>query len=278
MLCSCIVTSPSLSVRPPDRSRSRRQWSLSLSWPAAVREASKRVFVGLRGRLYYAVQCHVVYDNDLTYGKRLSTECACNISRSTDAHRGDTHSLTIMRIVYDFFHLALFAALSLEVHLVHVAPAPVLARLERLDDRVTGRVEVFGGMPVLRVIAAADVAADQTFAQMDPAVAHLQALLAAVATRGHVANFVQVRAIRCHAILLAGTLLWRHATFGYNSPPGRVGSHPLRSHSSTRAQNAMSGSRASANEPSMTSRKQGRPASIIACQVLTACAWRNALV
>src|SRR5690349_24122179 len=72
---------------------------------------------------------------------------------------------------------------------------------------MASRVEVLGGVPVLRVVTAADMAADETLAQMHPGVAHLQALLAAVAARRHVANIVQVRAMRSHAILLAGTLL-----------------------------------------------------------------------
>src|SRR5689334_6513512 len=100
-----------------------------------------------------------------------------------------------------------FRELSLQIYLVHVAPAPVFARLERLDDGMAGRVEVFGGVPILRVVAAADMAADQALTQVDPGVAHLQALLATVATRRHVANLIQVSAMRNHAILLAGTSL-----------------------------------------------------------------------
>src|SRR5205807_5634417 len=63
--------------------------------------------------------------------------------------------------------------------LVGVAPAPVLARLERVDQLVAARVVVGGRVPVRRVVAAADVAALQADAQVQPGVAGLQALLAA---------------------------------------------------------------------------------------------------
>src|SRR6185295_5813383 len=76
-------------------------------------------------------------------------------------------------------------ACSRELHadLVHIAPAPALARLERGDDRVLGRVEVLRGVLVLRVVAAADVAAGAAKAQVQPAIAHLQAFLAAPGPR-----------------------------------------------------------------------------------------------
>src|SRR5262252_3723871 len=77
--------------------------------------------------------------------------------------------------------------------LVDVAPAPVLARLERLDDRVVRGVEVLSNMLVLRVVAAADVAADHAQAQMHPSVADLEAVLAAVRAWRHRANLVEMR-------------------------------------------------------------------------------------
>jgi hypothetical protein len=43
--------------------------------------------------------------------------------------------------------------------LVYVAPFPPLARLERLDDRMRGLVEVLGGVLVFGTIAAAYVSA-----------------------------------------------------------------------------------------------------------------------
>ena len=84
---------------------------------------------------------------------------------------------------------------SLEEDLVHVAPAPVLIRLERLDDGVPGGVEVGGGVPVLRVVAAADVPADLAQAQVHPLVAYPQAVLAAVGARRDLVYCAEVSAI-----------------------------------------------------------------------------------
>src|SRR5215472_5514832 len=50
-------------------------------------------------------------------------------------------------------------SLELQHHLVHKAPAPILARLERADDGMVRRVKVLGGVAVLGIVAAADVAA-----------------------------------------------------------------------------------------------------------------------
>jgi hypothetical protein len=62
--------------------------------------------------------------------------------------------------------------------LVYVAPDPVFSGLDRTHDRVRSVVEVFGGMLVLRGIAATDVAAHHAHAEMNPGVAHLYALFA----------------------------------------------------------------------------------------------------
>jgi hypothetical protein len=43
-------------------------------------------------------------------------------------------------------------------------------------------VEMFGGMLILRVIAAADMTTDETDTQMHPGVTHFQALLTAIGT------------------------------------------------------------------------------------------------
>lgn len=71
----------------------------------------------------------------------------------------------------------------LQVDFVHVAPSPILAPLVRLDDRVLSRVKVLGGVLVLGVITAADVAADHAKTKMNPGIAHLQAFLAAFTAR-----------------------------------------------------------------------------------------------
>jgi len=53
-------------------------------------------------------------------------------------------------------------------------------------------MEVFGGVFVLGRIAAAHVAANQAFPQMDPGIAHLQAFLAALAAGFDLPDFSQV--------------------------------------------------------------------------------------
>src|SRR5690242_758093 len=85
---------------------------------------------------------------------------------------------------------------------VHITPTPVLPRLKGLDDWVLGLMKVFGGMLVLRRVAAANVAALQTETQVYPAVAHLQAFLAAFPTRLYIANLTQMRARSGHVLLL----------------------------------------------------------------------------
>src|SRR5207253_8983822 len=53
----------------------------------------------------------------------------------------------------------------LKHHLVDVAPAPVFSRLEGLDNRVVGRVEMLRRVLVLRGVATSDMPANQALAQ-----------------------------------------------------------------------------------------------------------------
>src|SRR5450755_4483265 len=64
--------------------------------------------------------------------------------------------------------------------LVDEAELPRFAALRRSHDRVFRRVKVFRGVFVHRIVAAADMAAFQTFAQVDPGCTDLEAVLAAV--------------------------------------------------------------------------------------------------
>src|SRR6266567_7666994 len=73
----------------------------------------------------------------------------------------------------------------LEIDLVDVAPDPVLALFEGLDDRVIGGLEVLGRVAVGRLVAAAYVSAGATEAQVDPATAGFEALLATVGAGRH---------------------------------------------------------------------------------------------
>jgi hypothetical protein len=77
--------------------------------------------------------------------------------------------------------------------LVHVAPAPVLSRLEGLDDRVLGLEEVPARVPIRRGVAAAHVAAREAQAQMQPRVAAAEAVFTAFGTRNDSADRAQMR-------------------------------------------------------------------------------------
>jgi hypothetical protein len=77
-------------------------------------------------------------------------------------------------------------------YIVDVTPSPILARFKRSHDRVLCLFEVLCRVPIFGGIAAADVAADFAEAQMDPRIAHLQALLAPISVRGWVLYLAQV--------------------------------------------------------------------------------------
>jgi hypothetical protein len=77
---------------------------------------------------------------------------------------------------------------------IDVAPAPLLIRLERLDDRMTARAEVLRRVLISRAIATADVPARHTESQVHPSVARLQTVFAAARARRHVAYLIQMRA------------------------------------------------------------------------------------
>src|SRR3954466_13824513 len=64
--------------------------------------------------------------------------------------------------------------------LVDEAPRPVLARLERAHDRMAVGARVLAGVAAGRAVAAADVAALEADAQVDPLPAGREAVLAAV--------------------------------------------------------------------------------------------------
>jgi hypothetical protein len=88
----------------------------------------------------------------------------------------------------------------LEQQFVLVAPQPVLAALERLDQRMAGCLEMRVGMTIRRFVAAADVTADQADAQMDPRIAILEAFLAALRAGPHAPDLVQMCALSRHVL------------------------------------------------------------------------------
>src|SRR5207244_13468119 len=63
---------------------------------------------------------------------------------------------------------------------VHVAPAPLLARLQRLHDRVPGGLVMRGGVPRRGGVAAPDVTAGQAYPQVHPPAVLRSVILAAV--------------------------------------------------------------------------------------------------
>ena len=69
---------------------------------------------------------------------------------------------------------------KLEHYLVDVTPTPVLPWLEGLDNGVVRRVKVFGGVLILRVIAAANMPAFETEAQVYPRIPDSQTILTTV--------------------------------------------------------------------------------------------------
>src|SRR5215216_4022598 len=73
-------------------------------------------------------------------------------------------------------------------NLVDIAPHPLLARLNRFDDGVLCLMEMFRCVLVARVVAAANMPADHTHAQVYPSIAGLQAVFAALRARLYVLN------------------------------------------------------------------------------------------
>jgi hypothetical protein len=64
------------------------------------------------------------------------------------------------------FQLFRFHLSNSHFRLIDVAPAPVLARLEGLNNRVRGALEMSSRVPVRRGVAAADVTAGQAKPQV----------------------------------------------------------------------------------------------------------------
>jgi hypothetical protein len=81
---------------------------------------------------------------------------------------------------------------KVEFELIHEAPAPIFARLNGTHDGVLGIVEMFGGVFVLRGIAAAHVPARQAQSQVNPVIPHFQAFLAAFRVRLHIVDLVHM--------------------------------------------------------------------------------------
>src|SRR4051812_3286404 len=87
---------------------------------------------------------------------------------------------------------------QVEHHLVDITPAPAFRRIIALDDRMLGCMEMFCGVPVRGIVAAADMAAGAADPQVQPDAAGLQALFAAERARRHVTNTGEMGTGLCH--------------------------------------------------------------------------------
>jgi hypothetical protein len=72
---------------------------------------------------------------------------------------------------------------QVEKHFVDVTPSPTLRRIVALNHRMLGGVKMLGRVTVRGIVAATDMAACSTEAQVHPLSAQLQALLAAPSAR-----------------------------------------------------------------------------------------------
>jgi hypothetical protein len=91
--------------------------------------------------------------------------------------------------------------LKIEEELVNITPTPVFSWLERLNDRVTGCMEMLGGMLILRIVTTAHMPAFQANTQMHPGVANFQAILTASGTRCDLPYLVKMMTLFCHISL-----------------------------------------------------------------------------
>src|ERR1700733_15192394 len=66
---------------------------------------------------------------------------------------------------------------QIEQDFIHIAPAPSFRRIVAFDDGMSGGVEMFGGMFIGRIVAAADMAAAAEDPQMKPLTADVQAFI-----------------------------------------------------------------------------------------------------
>ncbi len=81
---------------------------------------------------------------------------------------------------------------------VHITPYPAFTRLDRAYERVLRRMEMPGGVFILRRVAASYMPAYKTHAQMNPSISCLDAILTFVSRRLRNPHLVEVAALCCH--------------------------------------------------------------------------------
>jgi hypothetical protein len=85
-------------------------------------------------------------------------------------------------------------------NLVDITPDPAFTGLDGANQRVLCATEVLGRVLILRRIAAADVAARQTQAEMNPCISRLAALFANMGFRVCKPDLIQMRTFGPHTV------------------------------------------------------------------------------
>jgi hypothetical protein len=91
---------------------------------------------------------------------------------------------------------------KLEHELIDITPDPVLTRLEGLDNRVVGRVEMPGGVLILRIVTATDMSTGETETQVYPRIPDSQTILTAIRAGCNVLYLIKMRTSLCHVLFL----------------------------------------------------------------------------
>jgi hypothetical protein len=86
--------------------------------------------------------------------------------------------------------------------IIHVAPNPFLSRLNRTHHRVMYMLKVFGGMLILRRIAATHMSAGHAHPQVNPVIANLYAVFADIHLSGCNFDLIQMLTLPGHDSLL----------------------------------------------------------------------------
>jgi hypothetical protein len=94
---------------------------------------------------------------------------------------------------------------STDNHLINITPHPCLAGLNRTHDRMTHAVEMFGCVFILRIVTAANMAANHAHPQVDPGIPHFQTLFAAIRAGDYIPNLITVftSPVPCHHALFS---------------------------------------------------------------------------
>lgn len=94
----------------------------------------------------------------------------------------------------------------LDRYFINITPAPILIRLKGLDDGMPCFMEMPGGVFILRIVAAANMTADEAQSQVDPAFAGCQAFFTSLGARLHLLD-----QMRMGAFFIQGSFLLSRA-------------------------------------------------------------------